>query len=183
MQDKNDPNVRNILSEVRRHFKCKNLTDLADYIGVSKNTVYGWIGRKSIGDPSLIIEKDKRISVKFLRTGEGGLIANQVSKSIKIENEDLQDRADKGQEEGGVVIDSRLIPMAVEVLESDSICSPALASNIRAFHKSIKNEEEMHGMKEEMNEMKRAIVDLTKEIRALKVQEPIDKKETKQANG
>lgn len=49
------------------------------------------------------------------------------------------------------------LDMTKEVLESKTVYRSALMSNIKAFHKAVRDEDEMKGMREEMQDIKKML--------------------------
>ena len=85
-------------------------------------------------------------------------------------------------EQDGDLSKPKLVGMAIEVLESESLCGRALESNIIAFHKSIQGEKKAMKMEEKIDSLERKIDLLTSMLESKDVL-VTDKKETKIANG
>jgi len=113
----------------------------ADKIKIAVTTVMGWTSGSSLpGGSHLISLRDKLgISIDWLLTGEG-----EMMKKDDQGNKAAEDRAqystDSIAEKDDAVL--ALLRKAQEVLHADHHSNPALESNIRSFHASLKKEHE-----------------------------------------
>lgn len=60
-----------------------------------------------------------------------------------------------------------MVAMTMDVLSSDTVYKPALASNIRAFHKAVVMEGEMNKLAEDVSEIKRQNKELNENIKTM----------------
>ena len=84
MQDQNTADVKKILEQVKEYSNCKTFRDLAKLLSVKEAVIYSWIHRKSIGDPSLILDKCKGVRREWLVTGEGPMLADPEQEEISL---------------------------------------------------------------------------------------------------
>lgn len=75
MQDKNRAMVKKILLNLAEHFGVKGIRGLADFLGQSEDKLYAWIRRGSIADSGVIFAKCPTISLAWLQSGEGPMLA------------------------------------------------------------------------------------------------------------
>jgi len=179
-------NIEIILQRIMEAKKLRTYREVADYLSVKEGTLNAWKMRNRTNALEKILYRcNKELSENYLRTGEGSPFVELISTNELQENEEEQP--------DDIVIDSRLVPMTIEVLKSGTECGPALASNIIAFHTSIKREKENAVMREEIKELNKKvdlsnqnISQLTEQLKRLIDSNDIvitDKKETKVSNG
>ena len=71
MQDKTQPDVKKILSDLAAYLKVKGIRGLAAEIGETESRLYAWIRNKNIAETGAILAKCPNINRDWLKTGEG----------------------------------------------------------------------------------------------------------------
>lgn len=169
--------INKILLALKDFFNVKTDQQLAGKLGVSKNTVYTWTRRGKIGDARSIVRANPFLSFDWLETGEGPMVIidknnidslpsnwsanykeesrSKIAATIepgpnrKKELQSINERRSEKMEDDGDSIGD-LIAKTAKVLESNTIYRTALASNVRAFHQAVEQEEEMGEIKKEL---------------------------------
>lgn len=128
-----------ILNRISAHYHLTNDDDIASFYGVSKSTVSSWRTRDSINE-TLIKAKCSDDN-----------LANWFINGIKTQNQKSGIGEDAGDYNAGqqspypdpVRISDPLIQKTAAILESPTIFSTALKSNIEAFHYALVCEEKL----------------------------------------
>ena len=74
MQDKNHSKTKKILLDLAQLVNRKGIRGLALHLETPESTLYGWILRDKIADPSVILKKIPNARLEWLETGEGEMI-------------------------------------------------------------------------------------------------------------
>lgn len=179
MQEKKQNFVSVILDRIIKHSDLTDLQDLADYLGVSRNNLYSWIHRGSIGNRKLLLAKFPYLNEGWLVTGSGPMFlidennidalpdnwppppttGNKVKATIEPGSERLRQNIERQKnteqlEDNDQWSVEELLQMTREVLESHTVYRPALAANVKAFYKAIKTEDEMNSITEEVRALR-----------------------------
>lgn len=75
-----------IINEIRSYLGFKTDTQLADYLGVKRNTISTWRKRNSI-DYQLIVTKCDFVDANWLLTGKGDMLKSETQPIISLEKE------------------------------------------------------------------------------------------------
>jgi len=101
---------------------------------------------------------------KLVRTYGRNPVTSSVSIPFKNEMADIKKSTDIIDESFNM---RDMVAMTMDVLNSDTVYKPALASNIRAFHKAVVMEGEMNKLAEDVSEIKRQNKELNENIKMM----------------
>lgn len=117
-------------------------TIFAKNAGIPPSTFQFYIkGRMPHGDHLIRIRKTYNVNTDWLLTGEG---------SIYIDKDHHPEDSGSGSQQEEQLNIPELRDMTTVVLESNTVYRAALAANVRAFYKAVKNEEEKMEMQEQL---------------------------------
>lgn len=121
-------------------------------------------------DTLLCIAKAENVSIDWLLTGKGLMQLNEPKQAIQppATPHRQPSQPSHGQqfwdEDAKEVQIQPLLNMTAEVLTSDTVYRPALAANIKAFHRSISLEKDHLKMKQRMDSMELKLAALEKRL-------------------
>jgi len=67
-----------ILTALQNHLNIKNYRLLAEHFGINKTLIYSWVKHGNITQTGKILAKLPYISLDWLETGEGPMMADQI---------------------------------------------------------------------------------------------------------
>jgi transcriptional regulator with XRE-family HTH domain len=176
----------NIGRRIKTIRKREGLTqpELADALGIPLRTLQNYEGgaNKPPADFLNFLNTEYGVDPTWILTGKG-ITPSPIPVSKRINNtlSEIAAAAPWATSDGGAIptADKPEVPVnikdltykTIEVLESDTIYRTALASNINAFHQSIKMAEELKIMKSRQDAFeqhtKKSIDELAQQIKAL----------------
>ncbi|MGE4442083.1 MAG: helix-turn-helix domain-containing protein [Desulfomicrobium sp.] len=158
----------------------KRAADLAGALGISQASVSGAKRRKNIPDSWYLIIADKfGVSSDWLRTGEGEMRRGMKFKPAALPNQDMdstvgsggfvdqlagspagQERkagsANNGSDFGLGDVENfdmgEVLAQTIDILNSKTVYTTAIVSNIKAFHKAITTEKKIEDMQEQLSQ-------------------------------
>lgn len=165
VQVKNSQMVKNRLLELANYYKVKGLKGLAGYLGVPVTQIYGWVKNGNITDTGIFLAKCPGVNREWLKTGEGPMKPEANNpQSITL---DVPGNGSTAGEKLTAAEKTELLEMTSEVLESETVYRPALVSNIRAFHRGVKGEQQMEKLEKNIELMMEIMEEMRAENRAI----------------
>ena len=158
--------VGEVISRMTLAIGGKDVADLATFLGVSVQAVYGYRkGARDVGWEMIFkVISETGKSLDWIIYGEEkGAISEKVNRVITDPTGGKIARtaeSENGEEKLHPTVKEELLKMTLEVLDSETVYRPALVSNIRAFHFGIKGVAEMSDMKSEVQAMRQDIARL-----------------------
>ena len=137
---------------------------LGEKAKVDSGTISRWKSKTQKTPPStesiLKIATAWDCSFEWLLTGKGEMFAYKPPPGDQIDfnfgskkpPEETESRVDLSHEKESFSM-KEMVSMTMDILESDTVYRSALASNIRAFHKSVTMEEEVESVKKQLEGM------------------------------
>ena len=151
MSTGNNQQVKKIFDAIKCAKGFRKDSELAEFLGTTKQNIFNWQKRNSIGDYLLFTERG--FSEHYMRTGNGPMFTadqnHQAAVNIVGPGAEITSEAPAGE-----FSISDMLQATARVLESKTVYRSALASNIRAFDKAVLMEGKMQGIEEEMRKMR-----------------------------
>lgn len=147
MSTENKRTVKNIFDAIKYAKGLKKDSELAKFVGTTKQNIFNWQSRNNIGDYKVFTAAG--FSEHYMRTGEGPMfhepVAHQVVTGATMPPRPVQAMA-----------------QAAEVLENDKF-GAGLSACIGALHQAVGDEKEMKEVREEIRALREELAEL-KEI-------------------
>lgn len=168
--------VQEIFEAIKVAKGFRKNTELANFVGTTKQNINNWSKRNSIGDFNLFTLAG--LNEHFMRTGKGPMFAHELGHHLLSHAPDPeQQRADAllagnfpvvvgeeaQQQKEPEPTRLELHNMIDTVLDSDTVYRPALRSNIVAFDKAVRQEVKMNTVEERMERMEGMLKKLLEE--------------------
>jgi transcriptional regulator with XRE-family HTH domain len=141
--------------------KNKSQQDVADGLKVNRSRISNWVNDKIASPRRATLRKLAELfscNLEWLEKGEGS-ITKEVVTAVNV----AHDLKETNEEHGSVDL-PEMLKMTTTVLLSETVYKPALASNIRAFHKAVIVEREMNELKSDVQEIKRQMAEVLKQL-------------------
>lgn len=155
-------------------------SDLAAVLGISAQSVHGVKKRKRIPDSWYLILADKSgVSIDWLRTGDGEMRRSLKFKPAALPNQDIDPTVGSGgfvdlvagssagqeRKAGSANNESdfglgdvenfdigEVLAQTIDILNSKTVYTTAIVSNIKAFHKAITTEKKIDDMQNRLDQ-------------------------------
>jgi transcriptional regulator with XRE-family HTH domain len=156
--------MNNFQSRLQRLMDHKNVNqlELADGADLHQSRISAWlkgVTDKPRRDTLLKLSKYFSCNIEWLEKGDGPMFSKEVVDSVNV----AVDLKETNEEHSSVDL-PEMLKMTTTVLLSDTVYKPALASNIRAFHKAVIVEREMNDLKSDVQEIKQQMAEVLKQL-------------------
>lgn len=138
-------NVGKIFDAIKLAKGFRKDSELAEFVGTSKQNIFNWQKRDSIGDYEAFTKVG--LSGHFMRTGSGPMFTRDKGEEPKREFGIITALAGRDDSDFDM---QEMLDATRRVLGSNTVYRSVLASNVRAFDKAVKNEVEMDSLQEQM---------------------------------
>ncbi|GAB7082326.1 helix-turn-helix domain-containing protein [Megalodesulfovibrio paquesii] len=154
------PDFEGVLSRLKQVFSVKTDTDLALELNLRQGSISAAKHKRSI-PPAWIttVALSKGVSADWLLTGEGAMRRDQPSEgaSLKRNADHPQRRAEDHDEQIDAFDMGDVLAQTIDILNSRTVYTTAIVSNIKAFHKAIVTERKLDSMQDQLDKALGAI--------------------------
>ena len=112
-----------ILKKIQEHYGFKKKVDFAHFLGITPNTLNGWMTRKTYKD-HILSAKSTEINSRWISTGEGPMLQKDVEskENNQIPKEFIQQLFDERKRHDEIVLSQqKTIELLVSKIGSDNI--------------------------------------------------------------